>query len=115
VICVKSARAETVFVSATVEVKVPVATPLASVGLAGCVRVFPLPVAESPTVTPLTGFPLASFTVTVTVAVPLPAVIELGAALTVERDGSTREAAPRHAMDPVSLSVLPGTGTNLHA
>src|SRR5206468_1962081 len=56
--------AETVFVSATVELKVPDATPLAFAGAAGWVKLFPLPVAASVTVTPLTGFPLAFLAVT---------------------------------------------------
>jgi hypothetical protein len=78
------AVAETVFISTTVELNVPVATPFASVGSAGCVSVFPLPIAASATVTPLIGFPLASFAVTVIVAVPLPAVIALGVTVTVD-------------------------------
>ena len=44
--------AETVFDSATVELKLPVATPLAFVVPTGCVRVFPVPVAARTTVTP---------------------------------------------------------------
>src|SRR6266852_5658531 len=67
--------AETVFDSATVELKLPVATPLALVVPTGCVRVFPVPVAASTTVAPAIGLPLASFAVTVTVDAPLPAVI----------------------------------------
>src|SRR6266851_5009532 len=67
--------AETVFDSATVELKLPVATPLALVVPTGCVRVFPVPVATSTTVAPAIALPLASFAVTVTVDAPLPAVI----------------------------------------
>src|SRR5713226_9829159 len=67
--------AETVFDSATVELKLPVATPLALVVPTGWVRVFPVPVAASTTVAPAIGLPLASFAVTVTVDAPLPAVI----------------------------------------
>src|SRR5216683_1729908 len=67
--------ADTVFDSATVELKLPVATPLALVVPTGCVRVFPVPVATSTTVAPAIGLPLASFAVTVTVDAPLPAVI----------------------------------------
>jgi len=44
--------AETVFDSATVELSVPVATPLAFVVAVGWVRVFPVPVAVSTTVAP---------------------------------------------------------------
>src|SRR6266540_2806828 len=68
--------AETVFVSAAVELKVPVVTPLALVVPTGCVSVFPVVgVAASTTVAPAIGFPLASFAVTVMVEVPLPAAI----------------------------------------
>src|SRR5207247_11114738 len=82
------AVAEMVLDSATVELKVPVLTPLLFVG-AGCVMVLPLPVAERTTVAPLIAWPLESFTVTVMVDVPLPAVIEVGEALTVEREVET--------------------------
>jgi len=84
VMAVPLAVAETVFDPATVELNVPVATPLASVVPLGWVSVFPLPVADSTTVAPLIGLPLASFTVTVIVALPLPAVIDAGAAATVD-------------------------------
>jgi hypothetical protein len=67
--------ADTVFDSATVALKVPVATPLAFVGPTGCVSVVPVPVAASTTVAPATGFPEASRAVTVIVDVPVPAVI----------------------------------------
>jgi hypothetical protein len=69
--------AETVLDSATVELSVPVATPLAFVVAAGCVSVFPVPVAASTTVAPWTGLPSASLAVTVIVdvLVPLDAVI----------------------------------------
>src|SRR3989442_893509 len=60
--------ADTVFASPTVELSVPVATPLALVAAAGWGRVFPLPVAASTTVAPLIGFPDASRAVTVIVA-----------------------------------------------
>ena len=84
--------AETVLVSGVVELSVPVATPLAFVGLAGCVSVFPEPVAASTTVAPLTGLPFASRAVTVSVEVPLPAVIEVGEAVTVDCDADTGPA-----------------------
>src|SRR5881409_1305635 len=67
--------AETVFDSATVELSVPVATPLALVVPLGCVSVLPLPVAASSTVAAAIGFPNASRAVTVIVDVPLPAVM----------------------------------------
>ena len=63
---------------------VPVATPWALVGPDGWVRVFPLPVADSTTVAPLTRVPLESFAVTVIVDEPLPATIEVGEAATVD-------------------------------
>src|SRR5207245_1979472 len=67
--------ADTVFDSATVELSVPVVTPLVLVVVAGCVSVFPVPVAASTTVAPATGLPNASRAVTVMVDVPLPAAI----------------------------------------
>src|SRR5256885_1142454 len=68
--------ADTVFVPAAVELRVPVATPFASVVPAGWVNVFPaVGVAESVTVAPGIGLPFASLAVTVIVDVPLPAAI----------------------------------------
>src|SRR6266567_2335234 len=67
--------ADTVFDSATVELRVPVATPLAFVVALGCVTVFPKPVALRMTVAPATGLPNPSRAVTVIVEVPVPAVI----------------------------------------
>jgi len=68
--------ADTVLVPAAVELRVPVATPLALVGPAACVRVFPaVGVAASTTVAPSIRFPFASFAVTVTVELPVPATI----------------------------------------
>src|SRR6266700_2239786 len=72
--------ADTVFESATVELSVPVATPLAFVVAPGCVTVLPVPLALSTTVAPATGLPSASRAVTVIVDVPLPAVIGVVAA-----------------------------------
>jgi len=69
--------ADTVFDSATVELRVPVATPLAFVVVLGCVTVFPRPVALRTTVAPATGLPNPSRAVTVTVdwLLPLEAVM----------------------------------------
>src|SRR5207247_7622938 len=67
--------AEIVFASASVAASAPVATPLAFVGAAGCVSVFPDPVAASTTVAPGIGLPFASRAVTAIVDVPLPAAI----------------------------------------
>src|SRR6266540_2381158 len=89
VIAVPFAVAATVFGSATVELNAPVATPLASVGPVGCVRVFPAPVAASTTVAPLIGLPPASRAVTVMVALALPAVRAVGEAVRVDCDADT--------------------------
>src|SRR3989442_11201748 len=66
--------ADTVLVSAVVELSVPVATPLASVVPTGWVKVLPVVgLAARTTVAPRVGVPVASFAVTVVVEVPLPA------------------------------------------
>src|SRR5206468_2832335 len=77
--------ASTVLDSVTVELSDPVATPLALVGPAGCVRVFPVPDAVSTTGTLGIGLLYWSRTVTVIVLVllPLEAVIVPGVAVTV--------------------------------
>src|SRR5881396_752607 len=67
--------AETVFDSATVELSVPVATPLAFVVVVGWASVLPVPVVASTTVAPAIGFPNSSLAVTVIVDVPLAAAI----------------------------------------
>src|SRR6266516_3699807 len=67
--------ADTVFDSATTELSVPVATPLAFVVALGCVSVFPLPVADNATVAPGIGLPNPSLAVTVIVEIPVPAAI----------------------------------------
>src|SRR5439155_875183 len=68
--------ADTVLVSAVVELNVPVATPLAFVVPPGCANLLPVVgLAASVTVAPWIGLPLASFAVTVIVELPLPAVI----------------------------------------
>jgi hypothetical protein len=89
VIAVPLTTAKIVLVPATVELKLPVAPPVASVGPVGCVRVFPVPVAASATVAPLIGSPFASLTVTVIVAVPLPAAIDVGEAVNVDCSADT--------------------------
>src|SRR5205085_9155067 len=72
--------ARIVFVSALVELSVPVTWPLAPVGPAGWASALPVPVPPRVTVTPLTGFPNSSFAVTVIVAAlaPVDAVIVPG-------------------------------------
>src|SRR5213080_4123011 len=67
--------ADMTFDPAVVDERVPVATPFASVGPAGCMSALFAPLAASTTVAPWIGLPLASFAVTVIVEVPLPAVI----------------------------------------
>src|SRR5205809_946989 len=67
--------ADTVLDSATSELSVPVATPLAFVGPPGCVSVFVRPVAARTTVAPRIGLPKPSRAVTVMVEVPVPAAI----------------------------------------
>ena len=81
--------AETVLVSATVELSVPVATPFESVGAVGAVSVFPAPVAESVTVAPGTGLPCASRALTVIVDVSVPAVIGEVLAITLDSVSET--------------------------
>src|SRR5262245_32993080 len=88
-VCVASRPAtvaNTTFGPVAVALIDPVATPFASVGPPGCVRVKPVPVAESTTVAPGTGSPNASSAVTVMVAEldPVLAVMVVGAATTVE-------------------------------
>src|SRR6266542_914200 len=105
VLAVPLAVADTVFASATVELKVPVATPLAFVGPLGCVSVLPLPVAASTTVAPLTGFPFASFAVTV-IVVPLAVAQTVFASATVEL--RVPAATPLALVGPLAwVSVLP--------
>src|SRR2546426_12047264 len=65
--------ADTVFAWATVELRVPVATPLAVVVALGCVSVLPVPVAASTAVAPGIGLPSPSLAVTVIVELPVPA------------------------------------------
>src|SRR5438034_492610 len=83
--------AEIVFDSASVDASVPVATPLAFVVVAGCVSVFPPPVADSTTVAPATGLPSAPQGVTEGVELPLPAAIG-DVALTVDCAADTGPA-----------------------
>src|SRR5437667_297408 len=81
--------ADTVLDPATVELRLPAATPLPFVVLAGCVSVLPPPLAARLTLAPLFRFPLASRAVTVMVDAPLPAVIEVGDAVTVDCEADT--------------------------
>src|SRR6266851_1068620 len=83
--------ADTVFDSATVDERVPVATPLALVVAAGCVRVLPGPVAARTTVAPGIGLPFASRAVTVIVD-PVPPAVIGDVAATVDCDADTLPA-----------------------
>src|SRR5438093_13665644 len=74
-----STVADMVFDSATVELSVPVATPLAFVVALGCVSVLPVPVAERTTVAPAIGLPSASLAVTVIAEWLVPLATGVGA------------------------------------
>jgi hypothetical protein len=98
--------ADTVFDSATVELRVPVATPLAFVVPTGWVSVLPVVgVAASVTVAPSMRLPLASRAVTVIVDVPLPAVIG-DVALTVDTLADTAPAFTTTVAVCVMATVL---------
>jgi hypothetical protein len=107
------AVADTVFVSATAEVKDPVATPLELVD-PGCVIVFPLPETASPTATPEIGVPFASRTVTVTFEEPDPASNWLG--FTVSDDSDPLGApGPTWMAADVTLAKPSAVKTNVRA
>src|SRR6185503_4366587 len=89
--------AEIVLASATDELRLPVAMPLPLVG-PGCVSVFPEPVAATTTLAPLTAFPFVSRAITVIVEVPLPAVIVVGEAETVDWVADTGPAVTLNAL-----------------
>jgi hypothetical protein len=99
--------AETVFAPTTLELRVPVATPLGSVTAAGCVSVLPVPVAASTTVAPLMGLPPASLAVTVIVDVPLPAEMEVGEAPSVDWDAETPPPPPVTVTVAVCVIAMP--------
>src|ERR1051325_9942152 len=85
-----------VFVSALVELSVPVIWPFAPVGPLGWASALFAPVAARATVTPLTGLPNSSFAVTVIVAAlaPVEAVMTPGVAATSERAARGAPAVP---------------------
>jgi hypothetical protein len=116
---VPPAFAEMVFSPAPVEVKVLVKTPLPLVVPEEGVNVLPGPVADITTVAPLTGLPLASLAVTVTVDEPVPAVNDAGAAETVDCEPDTPPpplpGGPWHPVLPESVNVCPVRGMNFHA
>src|SRR3989440_509682 len=85
--------ADTVLVPAAVDVRVPVATPVAFGVAEGCGTGFsPVGLAASTTVAPAIGLPLASFAVTVIVLVSVPALIDVGAAATLDCAAETPPA-----------------------
>src|SRR5438034_10602407 len=96
--------ADTVFVSALVELSTPVATPFA-VAAAGWLRLLPSPVAARTTVAPLTGSPAASRAVTVMVVV-WPAATVTGAAVTLDWAAETAPAATLKAVLVAALNPL---------
>ena len=87
-------EADTTFASASVELKLPVATPLGSVVSRGWTSALAVPVAARVTVLPRTGLPYWSCAVTVTVLalVPLEAVTAAGDATSVVCNASTGPA-----------------------
>ena len=99
----------TVFVSALLELSVPVTCPFAPVAPTGWVSALFAPVAARVTAAPLTGFPNWSFTVTVMVAglAPLDAVIMEGAAATSDRAALGAPAVPV-AVNVTGLPFTPG-------
>ena len=85
--------AETVFAPTVADESVPVATPLPFVGPAGWVKVLPsVGVTASTTAAPPIGLPFASSAVTVMVDPPVPTVIDVGEATTVDCDADTSPA-----------------------
>lgn len=100
-------EAETTLAPALVELRVPVATPLALVGPAGCVRLLPLVgLAARTTVAPWIRLPMASLAVTVMVEVldPVLAVIGVGAALTVDCVAETVPAVMENEVEVAPVS-----------
>src|SRR3989440_8222870 len=81
--------------------------PLASVVPTGCVSVFPaVGLAASTTVAPAIGLPLASFAVTVIVLVSVPALIDVGAAATLDCAAETPPAVTVTVAVCVMATVL---------
>src|SRR5438034_514697 len=99
--------ADTVFDSATTELSVPVATPLAFVVAVGCVRVLPVPLAVSTTVAPAIGFPDASRAVTVIVDVLAPLEALIGdVAATLDCAADTPLAVTTTVADSVTATAV---------
>src|SRR5207248_595920 len=98
-----------VFVSALVELSVPVPWPLAPVEPVGWVRALLVPLAPRVTVTPLTGLPNSSFAVTVIVATLAPPDAEIvpASAATSDRAALGAPAVPV-AVNVIGLPFTPG-------
>src|SRR5207302_3145926 len=103
-----------VFVSALVELSVPVAWPLAPVGPVGWVSALLVPLAARTTVTPLTGLPNSSFAVTVIVPAlaPLDAVTVPGSAATSDRAALGAPAVPV-AVNVIGLPFTPAVAVSV--
>lgn len=95
-----------VFVSATVDLTVPVATPDAFVTTAGCVRVFPVPVEAKVVETPLTGLLFASRRVIVSVEVAVPSAVALLGDPEIVEFATTGAPATKVTVPPVMTSGL---------
>src|SRR5439155_1227943 len=102
--------AEIVLLPVLVELNVAVHTPLAFVLPVAGLSLFPVPpVPLRLTLAPLLRFPLASWAVTVIVELPLPAVIDVGAADTVDCEAETTAV---QATENGAVAVPPpGTAT----
>src|SRR5881296_4076327 len=97
--------AETVFDSAAVDARVPVATPLAFVVPTGWVSVLPVPEAARTTVAPWIGLPLPSRAVTVMVE-PVPPAVIGDVATTVDTLADTAPAFTTTVAVCVTATVL---------
>jgi len=120
VIATPPAFAEIVLASATVELKLKVATPLPPVDATAGLKVFPLPDDAGVTETPPTGLLPASRTVTVMVLDPVPTLIVTGEAETLEVDAlgapavavALKIAVPTPDTTPLAV-LAPGVGPSV--
>jgi hypothetical protein len=94
----------TVFVSAIVDESVAVNTPLALVVPLAGVNTFAEPLDDSVTDWPMTGFPLASFTVTVSAVVDVPSAVTVGGLATIDDCPLDGAAATKRT---VALALAP--------
>ena len=112
--CTLPSVAVMVSVCASVEASVIVNTPLALVVPETAPNVLLDPLADSVTVVPAMGLPLASFTVTVSVVVEVPSAVtvaELAAMLEVVADGGP--ATMPITLKPSASSISLSTGVRL--